>query len=84
MRHRLNLLDALLAAAERPHEVLDLVLSAADAEEATAAVAGALGTSPPAARAVLDAQWRGLTRQGLQRLHAERDDLRARAPGPVL
>jgi len=82
-RKRLDVLDALLAATRRPHEVLDLVLEAADGPTAASAIATLLGTSPDASRAVIEMQWRRLTRKELERLKTESDDLRRQLIEPT-
>lgn len=70
------MLDAMLAASRRPHEILDIILEAADVPAATSAVTTLLQTSQQGSRAVVQMQWRRLTQEELRRLQAEIDDLR--------
>lgn len=68
---------------ERRHDVLGVVESAADPDDAVAGVARLLGVDETGARAVLDAQLRRFTIRDRARIAEERDRLRAMAgPSP--
>ena len=75
-RERLEILDALVTAADRRGEVLTAIAGAESTDGARAAVAELLGVTDTPATAVLDLQLRRFSREGMQRLRAERDALR--------
>jgi DNA gyrase/topoisomerase IV subunit A len=64
---------------ERSHDVLSLVETAADPDDAVAGVRRLLGVSQNQAIAVLDAQLRRFTTRDRSRITDERDRLRALA-----
>jgi hypothetical protein len=73
---RIAMVEALEAASERRHEILDLVVTAPNRPAAAQAIASALGIDPALADAVLDrrltyytADQRALQRQELADLH---------------
>lgn len=70
--------DALLAALERRHEVLDAIVEADDRDSAVAAVTALLGKSPLGAEAVMNMSFDQLTRQSRDRIAAELDDLNSK------
>jgi DNA gyrase/topoisomerase IV subunit A len=74
----LELLDAIAAALERRSEVLAVVESSDEEEEAVRRLTELLGVSELAAVEVLNMQWRRLTRQGRAEIYERRDSLRDR------
>lgn len=74
-RHRLELLDAAVAAMDRRDEVLQAIADAEDADEALSRVRELLGISEGAAHGVLNLQWRRLTRLDRARMQQDRDDV---------
>jgi DNA gyrase/topoisomerase IV subunit A len=75
----LAIYEALVLAMERSHEILSLVETAADPDDAVAGVRRLLGVSHIQAIAVLDAQLRRFTLRDRGRITDERDRLRALA-----
>lgn len=73
LRERLEILDALVAAVDRRHEVLDVVAGTATPEEAVPRLAELLACTEIGARAVLDAQVRRFAAGERARLHEARD-----------
>jgi len=76
LRERLEMHEAQLLAAEHPHEMVDIMLAAADLPSATAAVGARFGTSEVASRAMIELGFHRLNRRDLQRLMAARDDIK--------
>ncbi|TCO44657.1 hypothetical protein EV646_110372 [Kribbella antiqua] len=76
-RRKLELLDAVLAAIERRSEVLDIVSEAESPEAALLPVQNLLGITEENAWAVIDLQFRRLTKSNVARIEWERDELRA-------
>ncbi|MFD4367343.1 GNAT family N-acetyltransferase [Rhodococcus sp. NPDC058521] len=74
---RRELTAALLRALERRHEVLDAVVDSEDHDAALRTVAKLLDTSEAYANAVLNLQFRRLTRAERRKTQAELDDLDA-------
>lgn len=72
---RREITDALIAALDRRHEVLDAIVDADDRPAATEAVAALLGTTPLGAQAVLGMPFHRLTKDSRQRIAAELEDL---------
>ena len=73
---RIAILSAIIAAWERPHEVLDAVLGAANVDAARASIAALLGVDATAATAVLDVQFRRGAAEERSRLVEMRDEAR--------
>ena len=77
-RHRLEFLDAMLAAFERRVEVMDLIAESESADEARAPLRALLGISELAATAIIDLQIRRFAKLERSRILDERDDIRRR------
>ncbi len=75
---RLQLVEGLLAALERHAEVTVAVAGSATELRAREALIALLGISDQVAAAVLDTQWRRMTRESRSLLHQELSELRAR------
>lgn len=67
--------DALMAALERRHEVLDVIVESADRDAAIDAITGLLGTSRVGSQAVMGMSFDQLTTESRKRITAELDDL---------
>lgn len=78
-RQRLEILEAILAALERHHEVSDVVASSETASEARARLRELLGISQVAATEILNMQWRRLARAERQEMQARINELQGRA-----
>jgi DNA gyrase/topoisomerase IV subunit A len=76
---RLELLDALLVALDRRHEVSDVVWASEDSDRAVERLRELLGVSEVAAIEILNTQWRRFTRDGRQFLQDAVSELRDRA-----
>lgn len=72
--------DALVAALERRHEVLETVVASEDYDAAIEALADLLETSADAAEAVLRLSFDRLTRVSRRRIAAELDNLNSQVP----
>jgi GNAT superfamily N-acetyltransferase len=72
---RREIADALLAALERRHEVLDVIVEADDRVAAVEAIAALLGTSHLGAEAVMGMSFDQLTKDARRTIAAELDDL---------
>ena len=75
---RLEILEAIAVATAHPHEVVDVLLGAADASEARRALGSAFDWSENQARAVLDQQFRRVTQLERRKLETARSELAAR------
>lgn len=78
-RQRLEILEVILAALERHHEVSDVVASSETASEASARLRELLGISQVAATEILNMQWRRLARAEQQEMRALINELRGGA-----
>jgi DNA gyrase/topoisomerase IV subunit A len=76
---RLELLDALLVALDRRHEVSDVVWASEDSDRAVQRLQKRLGVSAVAAVEILNMPWRRFTRDDRQHLQDAISELRARA-----
>ncbi|MEU3980426.1 hypothetical protein AB0F77_09985 [Streptomyces sp. NPDC026672] len=74
---RLDVLEGLLTAIERRHELIDLLSACASVDTAVREVVDTFGVTEPAARVVLDTQFRRLLPQQVEGLRAEAAELRA-------
>ncbi|GAA4719824.1 DNA gyrase subunit A [Nocardioides conyzicola] len=74
---RLHILDPLVRVLEDPHELLDVLLGAADVASARAALREHYGIDDIQAAAVLDMQLRQLPPGQQRRIARERDETRA-------
>jgi DNA gyrase/topoisomerase IV subunit A len=74
-RHRLEFLDAMLAAIERRTEVVDLIAESETADEARASLRALLGISELAATAIIDLQLRRFAKLERSRILDERDEI---------
>lgn len=72
---RREITEALQAALERRHEVLDAIFEAEDRAAAVSAIAELLGTSPVGVEAVLNMSFHQLTKDSRRRNQAELEDL---------
>ncbi|MGV9799019.1 GNAT family N-acetyltransferase [Mycobacterium sp. NPDC003449] len=72
---RREIADALLDALNRRHELLDVIVEADDRKAAVDATAALLGTSHPAAEAVVGLSFDQITKESRRRIAAELDDL---------
>jgi Acetyltransferase (GNAT) domain len=72
---RREITDALIAAFDRRHEVLDAIVDADHRDVAVEAVAALLGTTPLGAEAVVGMPFYRLTKDSRLRIAAELDDL---------
>lgn len=72
---RREITDALIAALDRRHEVLDAIVDSDDRPAAAEAVAALLGTTPTGAQAVLGMPFHRLTKDSRRRIAAELEDL---------
>lgn len=72
---RREITDALLAAFERRHEVLDVIVDASDRDAAVKSIADLLGKSAVGAEAVLNMSFYQLTKDDRRANQAELDDL---------
>ena len=79
-RQELMILDPLLRAMDRRDEVLQIIEDSEDADEARHRVAQLLGVEELGARAVLDMQFRRLTRDQRRALATRAEELRAMLP----
>ena len=75
---RREITDALIAALDRRHEVLDAIVDADDRAAAVEAVAALLGVSPLGAEAVVRMPLYRLTKESRRQIAAELDDLNSR------
>lgn len=75
---RREITDALIAALDRRHEVLDAIVDADNRVAAVEAVAGLLGTTRLGAEAVVGMPFYQLTKDSRRRIAAELDDLNSR------
>lgn len=75
--------DAMVAALERRHEVLDAVVASEDYDAAIEALADLLDTSADAAEAVLRLSFDRLTRVSRRRIAAELDTLTSQLASPA-
>lgn len=75
---RREITDALIAALDRRHEVLDAIVDAGDRAGAIEAVAALLGTTRLGAEAVVGMPFYQLTKDWRRRIAAELDDLNSR------
>src|SRR5829696_1255950 len=75
---RREITDALSAALDRRHEVLDAIVDADDRAAAVEAVAELLGIAPLGAEAVVAMPLHRLTKESRQQIAAELDDLNSR------
>jgi DNA gyrase subunit A len=73
--HRLEFLDAMLAAIERRAEVMDLIAESESADEARASLRALLGISELAATAIIDLQLRRFAKLERSRILDERDEI---------
>lgn len=81
-QERLQMLDALVAAAARKDEVFQLVGQAQNTDEAVRAVRDLLHVEDMPAAAVVDLQLRNFTVEQQRKLRATRDALRTRLERP--
>lgn len=72
---RREIADAMMRALERRHELLDVVVTSEDYDDAIDAIAAHLGTSAMAAEAVLRLSFDRLTKVSRRRIAAELEDL---------
>lgn len=79
---RLVILDALVIAIDRRHELLRLLDDSADAQEARQRLMAAMDLDEVQATAVLDIQMRRLARRERELITAERDELIAQLESP--
>ena len=75
---RREITDALLAALDRRHEVLDVIVDADDRGAAVAAIAALLGTSRLGGDAVMRMSFDQLTKDARRKIQAELHDLNSR------
>lgn len=75
---RREITDALLAALDRRHEVLDVIVAADDRGAAVEAIATLLGTSHLGGEAVMRMSFDQLTKDSRRKIAAELDDLNSR------
>lgn len=75
-RARLDVLEAIVLAGDRRSEVLSAISETDDSDEACAAIGELLDISAAGAAAVLDMQLRRFSREELQGLRSQRDELR--------
>jgi CspA family cold shock protein len=75
-RARLGILDAIVSAGDRRDDVMAVIAEADSTDGAREAVAELLGVTDAGATAVLDLQLRRFSHEAMQRLRAERDELR--------
>jgi GNAT superfamily N-acetyltransferase len=72
---RREIANALVAALDRRHEVLDVIVAADDRPAAVEAIAALLGTSRLGAEAVIGMSFDRLTKEARRKIAAELDDL---------
>ncbi len=75
---RREIADALLAALDRRHELLDAIVDADSRPAAVTAVSQLLGASQRAGEAVIGMSFEQLTRESRRKIQAELDDLNSR------
>ncbi|MFH8469139.1 DNA gyrase subunit A [Streptomyces sp. NPDC017991] len=77
LRQRLHVLDGLLMAIERRHELVDILSGCESTDLALQEIITRLGVTEPAARVLLDMQFRRLLPQEVDKLQQEAAQLRA-------
>ncbi|NUU32338.1 DNA gyrase subunit A [Arthrobacter sp. C9C5] len=80
IRDHLMVVDALVQAMDRRHEVLQVIDDSEDVDEAIRRVGQLLGVDEFGSRVILDLQFRRLTRDQRQALAAEAEKLRSKLP----
>jgi DNA gyrase subunit A len=74
---RLHILEPILQALEQPHRVLEVLLDATDAEAGRSALTNEFGLDTIQATAVLDAQFRRVTRSDRDKIRRDIAETRA-------
>ncbi|MGC5561774.1 hypothetical protein ACPYPG_02875 [Streptomyces sp. FR-108] len=77
LRQRLHVLDGLLLAFEHRHELVDLMSECASTDMALRRITARFGVTEPAARVLLDMQFRRLMPHEVDKLRQEAAQLRA-------
>lgn len=77
LRQRLQVLEGLLVTIERRHELVDIVSACASIDAAVGEITAHFGVSEPAARMILDMQFRRLLPPEVGKLRQEAAQLRA-------
>src|SRR3954469_20268190 len=80
---RREITDALAKALDRRHEVLDVIVEAADRASAVTAIATLLDTSPRGGEAVMTMSFDQLTKDSRRRIADELEDLNKRLTFPL-